>query len=210
MSENTVFVRCWQPEDERLAADRREILRYAGCPAGEADEELLRLLDETMTELDGAFSYRVCLRRMALTWRGETPELPFSSESKSLAKCLRGCNEIIMFGATVGIEVDRFIARYQHISPAKALLAQAYGAERVECLCDVFCDEMRNEAAGEGLRCTPRFSPGYGDLPLEVQSELFRLLDCTRRIGVSLGGSLLMTPSKSVTAVFGLAPQEIK
>ena len=49
----------------------------------------------------------------------------------------------------------------------------------------------------------PRFSPGYGDLSLEVQKEIFSLLDCPRKIGVSLGDSLLMTPSKSVTAIIG-------
>ena len=44
----------------------------------------------------------------------------------------------------------------------------------------------------------------YGDLPLEVQTQFFQLLDCQRQIGLTLNDSLLMTPSKSVTAVFGI------
>ena len=60
------------------------------------------------------------------------------------------------------------------------------------------------EAAKEGFFLTPRFSPGYGDLPLEVQKDVFRILECGVRIGISLNESLLMTPSKSVTAIFGL------
>ena len=35
-------------------------------------------------------------------------------------------------------------------------------------------------------------------------SDFFELLDCNRQIGVSLNDSLLMTPSKSVTAIFGI------
>ena len=50
----------------------------------------------------------------------------------------------------------------------------------------------------------PRFSPGYGDLPLEVQRTLFSLLEPMRHIGLSLTDSLLMSPTKSVTAFVGL------
>ena len=49
-----------------------------------------------------------------------------------------------------------------------------------------------------------RFSPGYGDLPLDVQRPLFAALDVPRKIGVSLTDSLLMAPSKSVSAIIGI------
>ena len=111
-----------------------------------------------------------------------------------------------MFAATVGFAPDRYIAREQQRSPLKALLAQGFGAERVERLCEVFCAEVGEDAETRALVCTPRFSPGYGDLPLEAQRDFFRILDCGRHIGVSLGESLLMSPTKSVTAVFGLRP----
>ena len=52
--------------------------------------------------------------------------------------------------------------------------------------------------------CSPGFSPGYGDLPLDLQREIFAALDCPKRIGVSLNESLLMSPSKSVSAIIGL------
>ena len=74
---------------------------------------------------------------------------------------------------------------------------QALGAERVEALCDAFCAEF------EGAKM--RFSPGYGDLPLDTQRALFALLDCPRKLGLTLNESLLMSPSKSVTAIMGLA-----
>lgn len=50
----------------------------------------------------------------------------------------------------------------------------------------------------------PRFSPGYGDLPLSAQREIFAVLDCGKRIGLMLNDSLLMSPSKSVTAFVGI------
>ena len=90
--------------------------------------------------------------------------------------------------------------RYTSLSPAKALFFQAIGAERIESLCDTFCAELKEN----GLQLRPRFSPGYGDLPLDLQKDLFRVLDCSRKIGLTLNESLLMSPSKSVTAIIGI------
>ena len=59
-------------------------------------------------------------------------------------------------------------------------------------------------AAADGETLRPRYSPGYGDLPLAFQQDLFRALDCERRLGLTLTDSLLMVPSKSVTAIIGM------
>ncbi|MBQ7879735.1 MAG: Vitamin B12 dependent methionine synthase activation subunit, partial [Clostridia bacterium] len=40
--------------------------------------------------------------------------------------------------------------------------------------------------------------------PLQTQKEMFALLDCERKIGLTLTESLLMSPTKSVTAFVGL------
>jgi cobalamin-dependent methionine synthase I len=48
-----------------------------------------------------------------------------------------------------------------------------------------------------------RFSPGYGDWPLEQQPELIRLAHADK-IGVSLSSSLMLMPRKSITAIIGL------
>lgn len=206
MAENTIFIKKYSADDKRFEINSKEVWRYAGYSgiAASVDSELQKIYDQMIKELEGKFAYKVCYRRMEIEWSDDMPLLPFPSESKNLAKCLKGSNEIVIFAATIGLEIDRHIAKYQRFSATKALLIQAYGAERVECLCDVFCSEIRDAAAKQGLSCSARFSPGYGDLPLEKQKDFFRLLDCNRQIGISLNESLLMTPSKSVTAIFGL------
>ena len=60
------------------------------------------------------------------------------------------------------------------------------------------------EAAARGLHCGTRFSPGYGDLPLSTQPVLLGALDAGRLLGITLSPALLMSPTKSVTAVVGL------
>lgn len=209
MSENTIFVKNYSLEfgnELDIPIRYNEIWRYSGYMGLKEDinGELKELLEAVIDELKNSFTYKVCYRRMKIGWKNKMPVLPFESDSRELSKCIRGCDEIIMFAATIGLNIDRSIARYQRVSPAKALLMQAYGAERVESLCDYFCKEQRDNLKQEGLYCTARFSPGYGDLPLEKQIDFFKLLDCNRQIGISLNSSLLMTPSKSVTALFGI------
>ena len=173
--------------------DRREILRYAR--AGTPSPELEALLDACLHEAAPQLTYRVCFGEFPITIDGARIDFGFTAiESAALAKFLDGAQAAILLAATVGTPLDRLIARASVISPTKALLLDAIGTERVEALCDTFS-------------ASPRFSPGYGDLPLEFQREIFRALDCARRIGLSLTDSLLMTPSKSVTAILPIKEQ---
>ena len=121
--------------------------------------------------------------------------------SAKLAKCLSGCERAVVFCATVGFEYDRLINAATRLSPARALMISALGSERAEALCDSFCAELEEELSA---RLTPRFSPGYGDLSLDVQRDIFALLEPTKRIGVTLSDQMIMTPTKSVTAIVGI------
>lgn len=165
--------------------DRREILRYAGV-RGDAPE-LEAILDVCIKESEDKLTYKVCYGEFSVSFFD-------SVDSKDLKKHLEGCNKVILFAATVGIGIDRLIARYASASPTKSLLFQAIGAERIEAL----CDEFNSDFVGS------RFSPGYGDLPLEFQREIFKVLDCPKRIGLTLNESMLMSPTKSVTAIIGV------
>lgn len=165
--------------------DRREILRYAGVRGDAPEIEVL--LEECLAESADKLTYKVCY--------GEFPVSFFDSVgSEGLRKHLEGYNKAVIFAATVGIGIDRLIARYASVSPTRSLLFQAIGAERIEALCDLFNSEYGGS----------RFSPGYGDLPLEFQKNIFAALDCPRKIGLSLNESMLMSPSKSVTAIIGV------
>lgn len=181
-----------------IKIDEKEAMRYAGASA-KADG-LLPLLRECIAEAMPILSYKVCYLEMP-----RAQLLSAIGEGKdALSEKLSRCDSAVLFCATVGIELDRLIARYEAISPTKALLLGAIGAAGVESLCDRFCADVQLDAAGCGLHALPRFSPGYGRLPLSLQRDVFRLLDCPRKIGVSLNESLLMSPRKSVTAFIGL------
>lgn len=177
--------------------NEREILRYAGAKPDA--EDVKALMNECLALCKGKLRYDVCFAQFPLQMNGEELDLGFALlESHSLLRNLQGCSEIILFAATIGLEMDRLIAR-NRLFPAKHLMLQAIGAERVESLCDCFEAELSKQWI-----IRPRFSPGYGDVPLTLQRNVFRALDDCRQIGIFLNESLLMTPSKSVTAIIGI------
>lgn len=183
--------------------NKREIMRYMSSLGG--GDEIIELIDECLAEARAMLQYKVCYTVLSAETNGDTIALPCGQiESKNLARNLSGCDKAIVFAATIGVGIDRLISKYSRLSPTKALCFQAIGAERVEALCDEFCEKMKSEYEKNGERLKPRFSPGYGDLPLATQKMIFALLDCPKRIGVTLGDTLLMSPSKSVTAFVGI------
>lgn len=188
--------------------NRREMLRYAGVKNEQL--QINNLLSECLHEVEDKFTYKVCYIKLDLSFHDGLIDFgSFSTVSKSLEKNLHGCKSAILFAATIGQKIDRLIAKYSNISPSKALMLQAIGAERIEALCDLFNRELATEHSALGEKTRPRFSPGYGDLPLEVQRDVFAVLDCPRRIGLTLNENLLMSPSKSVTAIIGILPEEL-
>ena len=182
--------------------DEKEILRYAMLPSFAPKPEELPL-KECLEAAKGAAKCRAVWRRYPLRRNGEELDLGFArTDTRDLRQHLEGCSEILLFACTAGAEMDRRIARAKLLSPARGLLMHAIGAQQVEGGCDRLCQRLAELFPDRQL--TDRFSPGYGDLPLAMQRDVMEALDCGRTVGITLTDSLLMTPSKSVTAIIGM------
>lgn len=185
---------------ENLPFCEREILRYAGVKS--ADENTTALMHQCIQEAKEVFDYRICYGVFPLENKNGVCDFgSFRFCSRDLSKALEGCGNAVLMAATLGIETDRLLAKYGRTSPSRALMLGAVGTAQVEALCDAFCQELQQE---KRAYLTPRFSPGYGDLPLTAQTDLFSVLDCTRKIGLTLSDAFLMSPSKSVSAIAGI------
>ena len=181
-----------------ITLDKNNILRY--MKAKDNAPEIQSLLDECITLSKDKLKGKVCYSVFDISFCGDTLDLGFTkTDSKALKTHLENCNKIVLFASTVGIDIDMLVTKYSPLSPSKAFCIGAIGTEAVENICDRFCDDIATEY-GE---CAARFSPGYADLPLDMQKEIFSVLD-TKKIGLSLSDSLLMTPKKSVTAIIGI------
>ncbi len=193
---NTIITKTYKAPPVR----EKEALRYAGCRA--ADEETLKLLCSCIEEAEDKLNYSVCYGEFPLSINGDLCDFGvFSVQSSALAKNLSGCSRSVIFAATIGVGIDRLISKYGRISPTRSVVMDGLGSERIEALCNEFCKDYALENA---VSLKPRFSPGDGNLSLMTQKDVFSILDCPRKIGLSLNDSLLMSPSKSVTAFAGI------
>lgn len=187
--------------DQRM----REAVRYLGYGKNAVDDQTLRLIAESFERLRSVAGRKSVYRIFDLE-QPDAETVRFGSlsvKSRNLGKNLWGCDKIVLFGATLGIGVDQLLSRTSKTDMALTVVLQACAAALLEEYCDACQEEIRAELKAEGRYLRPRFSPGYGDFPMECQKELTQMLDCARRIGLTVTESLMMVPSKSVTAVIG-------
>lgn len=203
------MIRIETADKEEIKIDTSEVFRYLGYGKNEPDESIYNLTAECIEEVREKLSPKACYDKFDIV-RCDDNSIGFATiktNSKALIKNLKDCDEVIIFVATIGADIDRLIQKYSIINPSKAVVLQSIGAVFVEAWCDIICQRIRNMY---NKYQRPRFSPGYGDFELTKQSEIFELLDCHRKIGVILAESLLMIPTKSVSAVIGLSDKNLK
>lgn len=182
--------------------NKKEIYRYLRYGKNTPDEDVERLIDECIEEYSKEIfpcsTYQIypCTECDDGIMLGE-----ILLKGRSIKRCLHGCSRAVLFAATLTQRADFIIKKTSITDMAKAAVFQAVFAQGIEEYID--SQEAQIEA-NEHVKLRPRFSPGYGDLPLETQREIFRCLDLTKRLGITLTDGCLMVPTKSVTAVIGI------
>lgn len=200
------------------AIPRKEVLRYLGYRGQALSAELDARVDGMMARvlevarpLAALRSYPVareacCDAPPAVALEGTTLRLT----GDDAARHLTGAREVVLFAVTLGAGVDLELRRLALVDAVGQVVFDAAASAAVERVADAAEALVRSYAADKGAFCGWRFSPGYGDLPLEVQPAFLQSLDATRRLGITLTPGNLMVPTKSVTAFVGIhdAPQE--
>ena len=204
MSTPVIFSAAYDKNE--ITVEPRQVLRYLGMGKHADDPQNTTLAEQALAQYQSAVRYQVCWVTVPVRVEEERVDFGlFAADSRSLANHLRGCEEAILFAATTGMELEQLRRREAVRWLPGALVLDAAATAGVEALCDRFCADRAAELTGSFLR--PRFSPGYGDLPLQLQQPLLQCLDSSRKIGLSLSQSLLMLPQKSVTAIVGIGTE---
>lgn len=189
-----------------MMLDRSEILRYLGAP--NTDKTLGPFIDRGEREVLRAANPKHTYQRIPLAVDAETGLVNLAGvgvTSYDLAAHLRGCKEGYLFACTLGPGIDALVKRYTFTNSAMLPVVQAVSAAYIEHCANEAQRQLEELATRQGLFLRPRYSPGYGDFSLECQRLFFNVLQIPQRLGVSLTESLLMVPSKSITAVIGLS-----
>ncbi|MBQ8687801.1 MAG: methionine synthase [Ruminococcus sp.] len=185
--------------------NRAEVLRYMGFGRETPDDAFLTRIDtcekQLLQQVRPHFIYRV--ERLTRNTDAALSAGSLILQGQSIAEHLEGCTHVIFMAATLSIQADRLIAQAQTRDLTDALILEALANAGIEQICDKAEQIIREKFPEQYF--TWRFSPGYGDLPLEIQGALLGLLDAPRKIGLTATETSILIPRKSVTALIGVS-----
>lgn len=195
---------------ELAKLDRAEAFRYMGHKGGEIPANINALADECEERLLNATEPKF-VYALFDTERTDDGVLvkntPLILRGKSISAHLRTCEKCVLMAATLGAGADGVIRGYESGAMEKAVIADCLAGAAIEQVCNVAEAEIQGRLAG--MNFTWRFSPGYGDLPLDIQRDFLAVLNAQKRIGLTVTENLILVPRKSVTAVIGVSEHEI-
>lgn len=185
----------------------KEAARYLGFGKQEIDEKTKNMIEECFVQLTDIAEAKCTYQKFALS-QSEDGKLQFAGVnicSKDLGKNLKGCKEILLFAATLGISVDRHMKKLEVLDMARAVVFQACAAAYLEEYCDKKQQELEKHALKTGEYLRPRFSPGYGDFSILHQQDILQILGAAKQIGLTMTDGYMLNPTKSITAVIGVS-----
>ena len=189
----------------------KEAVRYLGYGKNAVDDKTLQEIQDSFRELERLADKKSIYRIFELSLKDEN-ELKIGNVeiySRNLRTNLKDCKQVVLFVATLGTEVDRLIRKMQVVDMAKAVVMQACAATLLEEYCDELQQKIAEHMQEQGKYIRPRFSPGYGDFSIQHQKDVLAMLEASKRTGVTMTDSYMLTPTKSVTAVIGIGTVEM-
>ena len=188
----------------------REALHFLGWRGNPVEESILSQIRDIMGEVRTGLAANVIMRYADFGADRRLKDTVFTPQGNDVSDMLSSCHGAILMAATLGAQSERLLLRHQARSSAAALLMDAVLSAAIEAVCDEQECMLREEYRQSGLYLTDRFSPGYGDMPLEQTKEICAVLQTQKTIGLTVSHSGIMIPRKSVTAILGVSDTEQK
>lgn len=189
--------------------DEKQVLNYLGC-GGKTPEQTKRFEPLIKSCSEKIISLSVC--RAAVT---EVIPIEKTNDGirllgtdvifrgSDIEKHLINCTGVILFCATIGAAPLAEIRRTEAMGDTvTAFTLDCCASAAAEAAADMAEQEIKSNG---GMYYTCRYSPGYGNFDIGIQSDFLRLLDAQRKIGVTLTKGGMLAPSKSITAAIGVS-----
>lgn len=196
----------------KVKIDIEEAVRYMGYRTPPTDLER-QIIDECAERLAAEITPASVCRLFALERTDGGIKLAGTDlvlTGDSAAEHLDGCGSCLLLCATAGSRADEIIRAEQAEDITRGFMTDCLASAAVEGICNDLENQFAERLGGQGKFITWRFSPGYGDLPLDIQPDIIRVLGADKRAGVNCTDSLLLTPRKSVTAFIGISDKPIE
>lgn len=187
--------------------NKNEVLRYLGYKNNMADSKTFAIIEECLNELSKISKPRYIYNIFDIETLGNSINFistTLTLKGNNICSHLKSSEKCAIMAATLGIEVDKQLSINSSLNLTKAIIMDACATASIEALCDIAQLEIKKQAQKRGLCITSRYSPGYGDLVIDVQPQIINVLDAYKKIGLSSTDNCILIPRKSVTAFIGL------
>jgi len=112
---------------------------------------------------------------------------------------LKCVSDIVLCLVTIGHRLESRAEEYKLSGElGRAIILDTYGSAAAEAAAEAAEAVIRKEVAAKGLKCSSRFSPGYGEWDVGEQKWIVPALE-GKTIGVCLTEGCMMVPRKSIT-----------
>lgn len=198
---------------DKSPQNKDEVLRYLGYKNQRIDTQLDNLIEESMIETRKIIKPRRIYRSFDILRMNGLINLSGCNlvlDGEDIKEHLKKAERCVLMAVTLGNEIDTKIRYYERIDMTKALILDACATTAIEEICDNICKEIEDELIVRNNTLTSRYSPGYGDLSIDIQKSFLSVLGAERSIGLTVSEHNILMPRKSVTAIVGIVDNEYK
>lgn len=178
------------------------VKRYIGMDdsPNEIDQEIEGLYQKLLSMVDPKYHYQVFdFSKEPITIKSRV------FISKDIEKLLQSSEKVIILAVTLGIKIEQQIRRYSINNQLYSILSDALLSSMVEDYQEQVIAKIKLDYPDDYF--TDAFAPGYGDLDIGYQRDIFDLLQLEKRVGINLTDTMLMIPRKSITCLIGISKQ---
>ena len=129
-----------------------EAVRYLGYGKHAVDDQTLALIRDSFEDLERVAKRRIVYRIFELKVSDEEHLNIEGLEitSRNLAKNMKGCTQVVMLGATLGVEVDMLMKRYSLTEMSRTVVLQACAAAMLEEYLNNWQKSLKEEMTSQG------------------------------------------------------------
>jgi hypothetical protein len=193
-----------------MEINRSEVLRYLGYRNQKIEAELDNLIDSCINEIKGVSNPFYTYRIFDIEPKEDEVrvlETDLILKGKDISSHLKHSKKCAILAATLGVSVDNRIRVLGKTDTTRAVILDSCATEAIESICNMVESQIKGIAEKEGLDINFRYSPGYGDLPINVQPGILNVLNAQNKIGLTCTENFILLPRKSVTAIIGFVEE---
>ncbi len=194
---------------EDLLIDKNEIGISLGYSAGKTPSYFMNMVDDVVKKLSSLCQpkagYKIFdIDKSIIKPYGIYIENAFYKMEKIITSQIKKSDKVAVFVCTIGPAMEMWSKElFKQGDSILGYIVDTVASAAVESTADYLHNQIENSVQEEEMKITNRYSPGYCNWSVSDQHLLFSLLP-KNFCGISLTGSALMMPVKSVSGIIGI------